>query len=331
MGRLPEPGHVAPTGAPSHVALVGPTASGKTALALALGRRRPEAELVSVDSMCVYRGMDIGTAKPSIAERAEVAYHLVDLVDPDEEFTLGRFQAEARVVLEGIEGRGRRALLVGGTGLYLRALVDRLSVPGRFPEVAGALEREADLPGGTQHLHARLVRLDPVAAGRMEPTNRRRVVRALEVTLGSGRPFSSFGPGLDTYPPTPFALVGIRYDPADADARIDERFERLVDAGLVEEVRALAGRPGGLSRTARQALGYRELLAHVEQGVPLEQAVDEAKRRTRAFARRQWAWFRRDPRIAWLDPSGDLLAQLLGVWDEAGSSPGADAHTQVGD
>ncbi|HXQ90817.1 MAG TPA: tRNA (adenosine(37)-N6)-dimethylallyltransferase MiaA [Acidimicrobiales bacterium] len=319
---------------PGHVALVGPTASGKSALALALARRRPDAELVSVDSMCVYRHMDIGTAKPSAAERVEVPYHLLDLVDPDEEFTLGRFQAEARGALEGIETRHRRALLVGGTGLYLRAVVDRLSVPGRFPAVAGALEVEAQTPGGTERLHARLAALDPTAAARMEPTNQRRVVRALEVTLGSGRPFSSFGPGLDAYPPTPFTLVGIRFDAAVHDAMIDERFDRLLDAGFVDEVRGLARRPEGLSRTARQALGYRELLAHVERGVPLDHAVDEAKRRTRAFARRQWAWFRRDPRIAWLDPSHDQLEQLLEAWDGAASVDavsGAGAGGEVGD
>jgi tRNA dimethylallyltransferase len=322
-------GHVAPDGALGHVALVGPTASGKSALALALARRRPEAELVSVDSMCVYREMDIGTAKPSAAERGEVPYHLVDLVDPDEEYTLSRFQSEARVVLGGVEDRRHRAVLVGGTGLYLRAVVDRLSVPGRFPEVAAVLEAEAQTPGGTQRLHSRLTVLDPIAAARMEPTNRRRVVRALEVTMGAGRPFSSFGPGLESYPPTPFTLVGIRFDPAIHDLRIERRFADLLDRGFLDEVRALARRPGGLSRTARQALGYRELLAHVEEGVALDDAVAEAKRRTRAFARRQWAWFRRDPRISWLDPDGDLLAQLLGLWD---ASPTAPEHsgTRVG-
>jgi tRNA dimethylallyltransferase len=317
-------GHIAPDGGRGHVALVGPTASGKSALALALARRRPEAELVSVDSMCVYRGMDIGTTKPSKAERAEVTYHLVDLVDPNEEFTLPLFQSAARHALADIERRGRRALLVGGTGLYLRAVVDHLAVPERYPEVAAALEREADAPGGAARLHDRLTGLDPVAAARMEPTNRRRVVRALEVTLGSGQPFSSFGPGLESYPSTPFSLVGLRLVPAIHDARIEARFAGFLDAGLVEEVRALSRRPLGLSRTARQALGYREVLAHIEQGVPLQEAVDEATRRTRVFARRQWAWFRRDPRITWLDPSGDVLAQLLEVWD-------ACAAGEVGD
>jgi tRNA dimethylallyltransferase len=303
---------------PGHVALVGPTASGKSGLALALAHQRGHVELVSVDSMCVYREMDIGTAKPTAAQRAEAPYHLVDLVDPSEEFSLGRFQAEARAAVAGIEARGNRALLVGGTGLYLRAVVDGLAVPGRFPEVVAALEGEADAPGGPQRLHDRLAALDPVAATRMEPTNRRRIVRALEVTIGAGRPFSSFGPGLEAYPPTPFVLVGIRFDPAVHDLRIDRRFQDLLNAGFEAEVRALAERPEGLSRTARQALGYRELLAHVEQGVPLAEAVDEAKRRTRAFARRQWAWFRRDPRITWLEPEGDLLGQLLAVWDAGG-------------
>jgi tRNA dimethylallyltransferase len=317
MRRSRAPGHVAP----GHVALVGPTASGKTALAQELARRRPEAELVSVDSMCVYREMDIGTAKPSAADRAEVAWHLVDLVDPDEEFTLSRFQDHARGVLTDIGDRGRRALLVGGTGLYLRAVVDQLSVPGRFPDVAAALEEEAHRPGGTQRLHSRLAALDPRAAARMEPTNQRRVVRALEVTLGAGRPFSSFGPGLEAYPPTPFTLVGVRFDPALHDARIERRFQDWLDAGFVDEVRNLARRPRGLSRTARQALGYRELLAHVEEGLSLDEAVAEAQRRTRAYARRQWAWFRRDPRITWLDPTGDLLAQLLEAWDAPQSGP----------
>jgi tRNA dimethylallyltransferase len=299
------------------VALVGPTATGKSALALGLGRRRGGVEIVSIDSMSVYRGMDIGTAKTDAVARAEVPHHLLDLVDPGEEFTVRRFQDEARRVLAGITGRGHRALLVGGTGLYLRAVVDDLELPGRFPEVAARLERDADGPEGVAGLHARLAELDPLAAGRVTTTNRRRVVRALEVTIGAGRPFSSFGPGLEAYPPTPFTMVGIPFVAAAVDARIEERFDRLVADGLVGEVRTLAGAPGGLSRTARQALGYREVLAHLEDGLPLDEALAEGVRRTKTFARRQWAWFRRDPRICWLDPDGDLLAQLCTTWDGA--------------
>jgi tRNA dimethylallyltransferase len=298
-------------GAGRHLVLLGPTAAGKSALALELGRRDPSVELVNLDSMQVYRGMDIGTAKPSSAERAEVPHHLLDLVDPGEEFSLARFQAEARTVLAAIEARGHRAVLVGGTGLYVRAVVDDLTLPARFPEVRAALDADPD----TRSLHRRLAELDPVAASRMEPTNRRRVVRALEVTLGSGRPFSSFGPGLEAYPPSPLAQFGLRVPPDLLDARITRRFRAMLEAGLLAEVRALLRRPGGLSRTAGQALGYRELAAHLSGRCSLDEAVDEAVRRTRRFARRQVRWFRRDPRIEWLDPGENLLAsapRLLG-------------------
>ncbi|HEX4218363.1 MAG TPA: tRNA (adenosine(37)-N6)-dimethylallyltransferase MiaA [Acidimicrobiales bacterium] len=308
------------------VALVGPTASGKSALALAVARvvdgDAPPVELVSVDSMAVYRGMDIGTAKPTAEVRSEVPYHLVDLVDAAEEFTAPQFQAAAASALAGIAERGHRALLVGGTGLYLRSLVDDLTFPGRFPDVAEALAAELDAagPSGSPEarqalagLHARLVRLDPMAASRMEPTNRRRVIRALEVTVGSGRPFSTFGPGLDAYPPTSFALVGLPLAD-DIDQRIEARFRAQMEAGFLDEVRALAARPGGLSRTARQALGYRELLAHLEGGVPLDVAVSETIRRTRVFARRQWAWFRRDPRIVWVGGHDDAVARVCAAF-----------------
>jgi tRNA dimethylallyltransferase len=279
--------------------------------------------------MAVYRGMDIGTTKPSAEDRRALRYHLVDLVDPSDEFTVSQFQAAARDALSSIEARGHRALLVGGTGLYLRVVVDDLDLPGRWPEVAAELERQADEAGGVEALHRRLRALDPVAAARTTDTNRRRVVRALEVTIGSGRPFSSFGPGLDRYPPSAVSMVGIPFDPVAVDASIERRFRALLDEGLLEEVRALSRSRRGLSRTARQALGYRELLAHLEQSVALEDAVAEAVRRTRLFARRQWAWFRRDPRIRWLDPTGDLESQLLAHWDD--TAPARPQTAAVGD
>ena len=285
--------------------LVGTTASGKSDAAFAAACELAGTEIVSVDSMSVYRGLDIATAKPRPEQQAVVPHHLIDLVDPAEEFTVSMYQASAREVLAEIAGRGETALLVGGTGLYVSAVVDDLSLPGRWPEVAARLESEADEPDGLAMLYARLRRLDPVAAERTTPMNRRRVLRALEVTIGSGRPFSSFGPGLEAYPPTDFALLGIPFDPAKVDGRIQQRFEGWMAEGLLDEVRRLAARPEGLSRTARQALGYRELLEHVEGGLPLVEAVDRAIRRTRAFARRQWAWFRRDPRIRWLSPDQD--------------------------
>ena len=297
----------------THLALVGSTASGKSALALEVARRAGDIEIVSVDSMQVYRGMDIGTAKPTAAEQAEVPHHLLDLADPSEAFSVTRFRAAFDAAIAGIEARGRRALLVGGTGLYLRAVVDGLEVPGLYPDVRAELEADPD----TVALHHRLAELDPVAAARMEPTNRRRVVRALEVTIGSGRAFSSYGPGLDHHPPTRFRLTGLWLPRAVVARRIEERLTAMVTGGLVEEVRRLAG--SGMSRTARQALGYKEVLAHVEHGFPLDDVVAEAIRRTRAFARRQRMWFRRDPRIRWLGTAGnpfDVLPALLGDWSK---------------
>ena len=278
-----------------------------------MARRLGDVEIVSADSMQVYRGMDIGTAKPTEAERAEVPHHLIDLADPGERFTVARFQREANAVIADIEGRGKRALLVGGTGLYVQAVVDRLDLPGEFPQVRGDLELEAEATG-TEGLHRRLATLDPSAAARIEPTNRRRVIRALEVTLGSGRPFSSFGPGLDAYPPTRFRLAGVWLPRAALARRIDARLRAQLAAGFLDEATALAP---AMSETARQALGYKELLDHAEGQCTLEETFETASRRTREFSRRQRMWFRRDPRITWFGGIGDPLAvgpALLGNW-----------------
>ena len=297
------------TDRPRHLALVGTTASGKSALALELAREDPRLELVSVDSMQVYRGMDVGTAKPTADERAEVAHHLLDVADPWEDYTLARYAADAREALARIEARGRRAVLVGGTGLYLRAVVDDLDVPSRFPAARAELEADPDTPA----LHRRLTELDPLAASRMEPTNRRRVVRALEVTLGSGRPFSSYGPGLDVYPPTRFHQVGVALPHEVVARRVEARYQQQMADGFLEETEALLAAPEGMSRTARQALGYAELIDHLTAGTPLDEALDLAVRRTRRFARRQHSWFRRDPRIRWLHALDDPLALLPGL------------------
>ena len=283
---------------PAALAIVGPTASGKSALALALARAHPgEIELVSADAMQVYRGMDIGTAKPTPAEQAEVPHHLIDVVDPWEDFSLARFIELGRAAIADIEGRGKRAVIVGGTGLYMRGLVDDLDVPGQFPQARAEVEAEPD----TGALHRRLAELDPLAASRMEPTNRRRIVRALEVTIGADRPFSTFGAGLGAYPPVATRQFGLAVPFDVLDERIDARVIHMLDNGFLDEVRALVELPHPPSRTAGQALGYRELADYVAGRITFGDAVLGIKQRTRRFARRQGRWFRRDPRVEWLD------------------------------
>ena len=268
--------------------------------------------------MQVYRGLDIGTAKPSAAERGEIRHHLIDVAGPSEDYSVARFQAAATEALRDIEARGRRALLVGGTGLYLQAVVDGLTVPGAWPDLRTELEAEASTDDGRRRLYVRLCEADPAAAARMESTNARRIVRALEVTLGSGRPFSSFGAGIGAFPPTRFRLAGVWLPRATVNARIEARYQAQLDAGFLDEVARLAADAGrGLSRTARQALGYRELLDHLAGETTLVDAVDRAVRRTRTFARRQRMWFRRDPRIVWFGASANpvaVVAPLLEHW-----------------
>jgi tRNA dimethylallyltransferase len=297
------------------VVVLGPTASGKSDVAMALATS-PNAtdryEIVAVDAMQVYRHMDIGTAKPTRADRGAVVHHLLDLVDPDHDFAVAEFTAAAAVARADLAARGARPLLVGGTGLYLRALTDPMEIPGTWPEIRAALDaRAAHEPIET--MHAELAGLDPVAAAKMEPTNARRVVRALEVCLGSGRPFSSFGPGLDTYPNVPYMQFGLRWARPLLTARIETRVHRMVDAGLVDEVTHLVSTFPDLSRTARQALGYKELIEHLEGRVSLDEAIATVVLRTRQFAVRQERWFRRDPRIRWLEIHDDPVAESVPV------------------
>jgi tRNA dimethylallyltransferase len=293
----------------ARLALVGPTASGKSRAAHAAALARGDTEIVSLDAMAVYRGMDLATAKPTPAERREVRYHLLDVLDADEELTVRRFQALYAAAIADVTARGRTALLVGGSGLYLRAAVDELEIPPTDPAVRAAVERDARARG-TAALLDELRAADPVAARRVDPRNERRVVRAVEVLRLTGRPFSSFGPGLDRYGATAVRLLGIAYDAARSDAAIAARFRAWLDAGLLDELRRLLDAPGGLSRTARQAAGYRQLLTHLEDGVPLDAAVAAAITATRRLARRQWRWFRRDPRVEWL-PDADAAARAL--------------------
>lgn len=298
------------------LAILGSTASGKSALAMALAQspvgRARGVELLSVDAMQVYRGMDIGTAKPSVAEQALVRHHLIDVVDPNESFTVAQYQDLYHSAMRDLDSRQGLGVMVGGTGLYVRAIVDELSFPGQWPELRQTLDQEAR-DEGPEVLHERLLALDPVAAARMEPTNVRRIVRALEVTLGSGQPFSSFGPGVDTYPTSPIRQFALQWSRPALAQRVEDRVGTMISRGLVSEVQDLIA--SGLSPTASQALGYKEIIQHLAGSLSLDEATALIIRRTRQFAVRQERWFRRDPRIAWIpieaDPVEEALPQLL--------------------
>jgi tRNA dimethylallyltransferase len=280
------------------LALVGPTASGKTeagiALALAFG-----AEVVSVDSMLVYRGMDVGTAKPSTSERRGVPHHLIDVADPSEPFSVARYQGLAGEAVADIEARGRPPLLVGGSGLYLRAVVDHLEIPGTDPATRADLEREADALGAAG-LYRRLVSADPVAAAKIEPGNVRRTVRALEVAVVTGRSFSEFATAWDEYPAGRVRAVGVELPREILADRVGRRVRAMLEAGLLEEVRGLVERGLGGWLTSSRAIGYAEMARHLQGEVSIEEAVAATERRTTNLARRQMAWFRRDPRIHWV-------------------------------
>ena len=290
------------------IALVGSTASGKSSVAHSFALQRGDVEILSVDSMTVYRGMDIGTAKPTKAEQLEVRYHLLDLVDASESYSVAEFQRMAREVLTDIANRSKIALLVGGTGLYGRAIIDNFTMPGEYPELRTSLTSRAETELAT--MFQELAELDPSAAEKIEPTNARRVVRALEVIHGSGELFSSFGPGLQSYFDTDIPQVGIQPSLETVDIAIDQRYRMWIEQGLVEELRALRSNPRGLSRTAAQAVGYKELTPFLDGERDLESCVLAATLATRQLVRRQRAWFRRDPRIEWFEHPDAVESRL---------------------
>jgi tRNA dimethylallyltransferase len=274
---------------------------------MAVAAERDDTDIVSVDSMQVYRHMSIGTAKPTAEEQQSVRHHLIDIVEPSDEFTVAIFQQHLEQALTSIAMASRCGLLVGGTGLYHRAGIDGLDLAGSWPEIRQRLEVEVDSEG-TPSLHQRLVDLDPAAASRMEPTNTRRVVRALEVIEGSGELFSSFGGGLDEYPESEVHQVGLRWPREVLAGRIEQRVHRMMADGFLHEVeQVLTLEP---SRTARQALGYRELIDHLEGRCSLDEAIDATVTRTRQFAVKQERWFRRDPRIEWIDIESDPVVEV---------------------
>jgi tRNA dimethylallyltransferase len=299
------------------LALVGPTASGKSEAAVAIAEALG-AEIVSVDSTTVYRGMDVGTAKPSPELRARVPHHLIDVAEPSETFTVARYQELAREAIRAIRARERRVLLAGGSGLYLRAVVDELAFPPTDPGVRGAIEREAALVGA-RGLHERLAATDPAAARRIEPQNLRRTVRALEVAELTGRPFSSFAAAWERYEPGRMRAVGVEVPRAVLVRRIERRAREQFEGGLLEETRALLERGLGGWLTASRVIGYAEAARHLEGALSFEEALAINVRRNKELARRQMVWFRRDPRIRWFAaPEGaaaivpDLVEHLRG-------------------
>jgi tRNA dimethylallyltransferase len=288
------------------VAIVGPTAVGKSALALEVARQL-NAEIVSIDSMQLYRGMDIGTDKPTPEMLKRVPHHLVDVKDPSEDVTVAEFQLLARQAIESIAQRGRYPLLVGGSGLYFRAVVDDLKFPPTDSEIRLRLEEEVEALGA-EALHERLAGLDPPAAERIEPSNVRRTVRALEVIEITGRRFSE-NVQWDNYESIyDLRAVGLTRPRDDLYLRIEQRVRDMIARGLIEEAKRVAA--GTTSRTARMALGYRQVFDQLDAAGAEIQA--EIVRATKRFARRQDSWFRSDPRIHWVDASvADRVMQVM--------------------
>ncbi len=302
------------------LAVVGPTATGKSDLAVALAQRL-DGEIVNADSMQLYAGMDIGTAKLPPGERGGVEHHLLDVWPLGKSAAVAEYQALARLAIAAIHDRGRLPVLVGGSGLYLRGALDRLEFPGESREIRERLSAELETHGPLP-LHRRLAERDPLAAAAILPTNGRRIVRALEVIELTGAPFTARMPGFDSI----YDLVQIGLDHADTaelDERVERRVHRMLDLGLLEEVRGLL--PLGLrtSPTAGKALGYAQLLGVVDDTGrvtgDLADAVEQTVRATRRFVRRQRSWFRRDPRVHWLDAADPaLLSRALTTLDTCG-------------
>lgn len=292
--------------------IAGPTATGKSAVAVEVALRT-NGEIVSADSMMVYRGMDIGTAKPTAAERRGVPHHLIDVVDPDQDFSVATFQRLARESIREINARGRLPVLAGGTGLYIRAVLEGFRLPGGIDkELRRRLAEEASRHGVSK-VHELLRAVDPEAAARIHPNNLKRVIRAIEVFYRTGTPISqaaSLGePEYDAL------MIGLYLDRPELYRRIEARVDAMIAAGLVDEVRGLIA--GGLKRdcTAMQALGYKEIAAYLAGEVSFEEAVGLLKRNTRRFAKRQFTWFKREDRIRWLNvadfPGTEAVAEEI--------------------
>ncbi|MBI0048098.1 tRNA (adenosine(37)-N6)-dimethylallyltransferase MiaA [Bifidobacterium choladohabitans] len=317
---------------PRIVSIVGPTASGKTALGVALAQalqaRGQEAHIVNADAYQMYRGMDVGTAKPSAGERQAVVHHLIDIIEPEEAMSVARFQAMARSLIADLRAQGIRPILVGGSGLYTRAVIDDLSFPGTDPAVRARLEERAQ-EEGPGLLFRQLQERDPEAAARMDPRNVRRTVRALEVMEITGRPYSASLPRYRYL--LPALQLGLDLPREELDRRIDQRTQAMRDQGLVGEVSRLRDR---LGTTASRALGYQQILDYLDGRTDLDDAFELIAQKTKRLARKQMGWFGRDPRIHWLNAlAPDLAQQALNLVDQAdqGRFDQADAQADQSD
>ena len=288
------------------VVVLGPTASGKSDVAMAAATSVPNVHIIAADAMQVYRRMDIGTAKPTEDDQTRVVHYCVDVAEPSERYSVARFAEDVAAARKKISKADASELIVGGTGLYVTALVDGLSMPGDYPKIRTQLEANRD----TEALYEQLSELDPEAVKKIDPNNRRRMIRALEVCLGSGKTFSSFGEGIGAYPPVDTVQIGIKWRREALRERIALRVHKMIEAGLVDEVRGVLNEPKGISDTARQALGYKEIIEHIERRWTLEEAIDATILRTQQFAVRQERWYRRDPRIQWVEVQNDPIAEV---------------------
>lgn len=267
--------------------------------------------IVVCDAMQVYKRMDIGTAKPTTEDQQLVQHHCIDLVAPSARFTVSDYQKDARAAVAKIHESGANALVVAGTGLYLTSLIDELSFPGEWPVVRAELQREPDVAALYKHLKA----LDPVAAKNIERSNRRRIERALEVCIGSGKPFSDNAPGTGAYPDNGVVQIGLLWPREVLVKRVESRVKAMLQRGFLEEVAQLR-KDGAMSQTARQALGYAELNRHLDGKCTLDQAVGDIVTHTRQFAVRQERWFRRDPRIHWVHIEKDPVTEIAPILAE---------------
>ncbi|MDH6224597.1 tRNA (adenosine(37)-N6)-dimethylallyltransferase MiaA [Streptomyces sp. MJP52] len=293
---------------PRVIAVVGPTAAGKSDLGVFLAQRLG-GEVINADSMQLYRGMDIGTAKLTPQERGGIPHHLLDIWDVTVAASVAEYQKLARARIDALLAAGRWPVLVGGSGLYVRGAVDRMEFPGTDPEVRARLEEELELHGPGP-LHARLAAADPEAAAAILPSNGRRIVRALEVVQITGKPFTANLPGHESVYDT--VQIGVDVARPELDERIARRVDRMWEAGLVDEVKALEAQGLREGRTASRALGYQQVLAALAGECTEDEARAETVRATKRFARRQDSWFRRDPRVHWLSGAADDAAELPG-------------------